>query len=139
MIVMDVRRDVPAAGLRRLNGVLEWRGAPEGIPAKERVERLREIARDLHEIYCDHCREQMEAIDAGHDLISRSLPRLLRSNSPAQLARKESEILGALIDAATQHIKAWSEFKAKVEDYCRGDERAGDPTRVNRAIEAGPR
>jgi hypothetical protein len=67
----------------------------------------------------------MKAINAGHDLISRSLPGLLRSNSPEQLARSESEILRALIDAATRQIEAWSKFKAKVEDYCRADERVG--------------
>lgn len=116
---MDLRRDVPAAGLRRLNGVLEWRGAPEGVPAKERVERLREIAKDLHNVYCNGCRDQIEAINAGHDLVSRSLPKLLRSNSPAQLAQEESEIFRALIDAATEHIKAWSKFKSKIEDYRR--------------------
>lgn len=116
---MDLRRDVPAAGLRRLNGVLEWRGAPEGVPAKERIERLREIAKDLHNVYCDGCRHQIDAIDAGHDIISRSLPKLLHSDSPDQLARQEAEIFGALIDAASQHIKAWSEFKARIEDYRR--------------------
>ena len=114
---MDLRRDVPAAGLRRLNGVLEWRGVPEGVPGKERIERLRDIARDLHDIYCDGCRDQIGAINAGHDLISRSLPKLLRSDSPDQLAQHEAEILGVLVDAATQHIRVWSEFKAKIENY----------------------
>jgi hypothetical protein len=121
---MDLRRDVPAAGLRRLNGVLDWRGVPEGIPTQERTERLREIARELHDVYCAVCHDQIEALNAGHDLVSRSLPRLLRSNSPDQLAREESEILGVLIDAATQQIKAWSEFKAKIESYCRDEDRA---------------
>ena len=116
---MDLRRDVPAAGLRRLNGVLEWRGAPAGIPTKDRIERLREIARNLHNVYCDGCREQIDAINEGHDVVSRSLPKLLRSNSREQLAREESEILGALMEAATQHIKAWSAFKAKIEAYRR--------------------
>jgi hypothetical protein len=122
---MDLRRDIPAAGLRRLNGVLEWRGAPEGIPAKERIERLTEIARALHDVYCDGCREQIEAINAGHDLVSRSLPKLLRSNSPNELAQEESEILGALMDAASQHIKVWSDFKAKIESYCSDEDGVG--------------
>ena len=121
---MDLRRDLPAAGLRRLNGVLDWRGVPEGIPTKERIERLREIARELHDVYCAGSRDQIEAINAGHDLVSRSLPKLLRSNSPDQLAQEESEILGVLIDAATQQIKAWSEFKAKIESYRRDEDRA---------------
>ena len=116
---MDLRRDVPAAGLRRLNGVLEWRGAPEGMPTKERIERLRAIAHDLHAVYCDACREQAEAINAGHDVVSRSLPKLLRSNSPEQVAREESQIFGALMDAATQQINTWSELKAKIEGHRR--------------------
>ena len=116
---MDLRREIPAAGLRRLKGVLEWRGAPEGIPTKDRIERLRAIARNLHDVYCDGCREQIEAIDAGHDVVSRSLPKLLRSHSPEQLAREESEILDALMDAASRQIKAWSELKAKIEGYRR--------------------
>ena len=119
---MNLRRDVPAAGLRRLNGVLEWRGAPEGTPTKERIERLRETARDLHGLYCNICRDQIEAIDAGHEVVSRSLPKLLRSSAPEQLAREESEILGALIDAAAQHINTWSEFKAKIEGYRRNSD-----------------
>jgi hypothetical protein len=36
------------------------------------------------------------------------------------LAREESEILSALIEAASQHIKAWAEFKARIEAYCQG-------------------
>lgn len=117
--MIDTRRDHGLAGLHRANSLLSWRGVPENHPVRDHVHRFREIVTDLERCFGDASHEQIDALNAAHDCVSRSMPELLRERSKDELVAREAEILNALLETAKRHRQVWSALQTKIEGSCR--------------------
>lgn len=114
--IMNVRREEELrAGLHRANGVLNWRGVPDNHPVREQLHQFREIVSDLDRCFREASREQINALNAADDCVSRSMPELLRKQSEDDLIAHEAEILKALLETAKLHMHVWSALRTKIE------------------------
>jgi len=113
--MIESQRDHIRAGLHRVNGLLSWRGVPDNHPVRDHVHQFRDIIAELERSFGDASHEQIDALDAAHDCVSRSMPELLREQSEDELVAREAEILNALLETAKRHMRVWSELQTKIE------------------------
>jgi hypothetical protein len=112
---MDVRHDEMTTGVDRLNGVLGWWGVQGNRAIEGRLERFQQLSHGLHKAYYEANRNQMDVINATNDRVSHSVQGLIRSRTPDQLFVAEAEILTAFMEAASIHMKTWSELCQKIQ------------------------
>lgn len=118
---MDAKDDGLAAGVKRLNALLGWWGAPMfggGGAIDGQITQLQQFASDLQKA-CSHAYGgQMDVLCDSNDRLARSYHDLLRSRRPQEMMAAELDILATFLEGASRYSKGWTQLTEKLQECC---------------------
>ena len=101
--------------MQQPGNVPAWWGVMGNRVVEDRLQRFDQLASGLHRAYSEALHDQLDALSATNDWVTRSVQGFFLTRRPDEFLAMETEVLTDLMKAASLHMKTWTDLTQKVQ------------------------